>query len=50
VQVWLGGDTALTLPATRASVERLRDIAGMLRRAADELAGLHVSGELEAQQ
>jgi hypothetical protein len=42
------GRDALWLPADRAGLEELRDLAGMLRRAADGLSGLLHSGELEA--
>jgi hypothetical protein len=49
VNISLGGNLSVELPATRASVEELRDIAGMLRQAADELSGLLQSGELEVQ-
>ncbi|MFZ2012622.1 MAG: hypothetical protein WAV00_02270 [Nocardioides sp.] len=34
------------LPATRETVEHLRDVAGLFRRAADALSGLLQAGEL----
>jgi DNA-binding IclR family transcriptional regulator len=39
VNINLGGNLSVELPATRATVEELRDIAGMLRQAAVELSG-----------
>ena len=50
VMVFLGRDGAEEYPATRETVEELRDIAVMFRQAADELSGLLHSGELEAQR
>jgi len=49
VTVFSGGDGAEDYPATRETVEHLRDVARMLREASDELSGLLQSGELEAQ-
>jgi hypothetical protein len=47
VELWLtGNDDSLKVPATRETVERLRDLALMLKRASDEMAGLLVAGEL----
>jgi hypothetical protein len=48
VTVFLGGDGCEEYPATRETIEHLRDLALMLKQASDGLSGLLVSGELEA--
>jgi hypothetical protein len=48
VTVFLGRNGAEEYPATRETVEHLRDLARMLREASDELSGLLQSGELQA--
>jgi hypothetical protein len=47
VMVFLGRNGSEEYPATRETVEELRDVAVMFRQAADELSGLPLSGELE---
>lgn len=47
LMAFIGRNGAEEYPATRETVEHLRDVAGMLREAADQLSGMLHSGELE---